>query len=1017
MANRVSAANRETRLDRTTDLWNGNTRFVLAPTPAVDQGSSITGGMQRIGRFQLLDRLGEGGMGIVFAAFDAENESIVAVKLIHPERQADPKSLMRFQKEIKWTQRLDHPGFARAIDAGISDGRMYLALEYVPGKDLSQILTHHNGQLRISDACEIVRRTAEVIQAAFQHKRQMIHRDLKPANIMLTTDGSIKVLDLGLALSAVAGESTIAGTVAGRPIGTLDFMSPEQCRDSHFIDIRSDIYSLGATLYKLLTGQAPFDLMRISGSSVPLRQLEQIRSITSDDPPEITTLRPEIPPELAALIHQCLSRDPSHRPATPGLLAEALAPFAITADLGRLAPAQATLPDFSTAVRELKQRRRNRKLKTFVAVCLLLILLFGSGITYYATNYGELVINVLDEDTTVSVSKGGKVIEVIDTRKKRSVRLRADEYSISIDGSEQDSLTINTDKVTIHRGKSAIAIIQLKKSHDEPIPAMAGSKPASAELLADWRFASFGRNQSVQDGQMLRSFEGDAKLCDGSGNNRSAITYLHPRYEYYTVDASHGPGDSDGRAVRMGFKSGSLWCEEGTKPLGHGDYFSVWCRFRMDPAPLKEDQILIGRPGDWDLRIRQDGHLVAVCGEAQMQIEKREYGDHVPPLLTEWPEQWIDAALTVERNPEKENSYTFSVFLDGKLWFRRHDVARKQIDSRLHIGCLQAKENVFEGLMDRIRIWNGIVDPEEIRTMSVAGGKEIAMPFVIMASAVSPNSNKVAVGGDNETIEILNLSDLKPESRLTGHNGIVHSLAYSSDGKLLASGSEDTTAKLWNASSGTHILTLEGHRSSVFCVAFSADSALLATTGGDSNIRIWNTTDGKLQTELSEHSGWVWSAAFSPDGKWMASCSYPNEVLLWEVPSFQLVASLDGHEAWVRCAAFSPDSRTLYTGSGDQTFCVWDVEKQELRARIDAAAHVVQSIDVSSDGRYVAIGGFDHRVRIWDSATLEEQQLCGRHPRRVQIVRFLSNKNELMSGCEGGILRHWLLDQKFKVPE
>ena len=204
--------------------------------------------------YQLIEKLGEGGMGTVYRARHTKLDREVAVKLLPSERLRSAQAVSRFEREMKAIGRLHHPNIVQAFDAGEVEGQYYLAMELVSGLDLS-MLVDRVGPLPVADACEIVRQAALGLQHAHEH--ELVHRDIKSSNLMLTPSGDVKILDLGLARlqDPLSEEHEVTST--GQVMGTLDYMAPEQLGDSHAVDIRADIYSLGATLYKLLTGRAP----------------------------------------------------------------------------------------------------------------------------------------------------------------------------------------------------------------------------------------------------------------------------------------------------------------------------------------------------------------------------------------------------------------------------------------------------------------------------------------------------------------------------------------------------------------------------------------------------------------------------------------------------------------------------------------------------------------------------------------------------------------------------------------
>ena len=226
-------------------------------------------GPERLGDYQIVARLGEGGMGSVFKARHARLDKIVALKVLSKGRTGDPNAVARFEREMKAVGKISHPNIVQGLDARDVDGRVVLVMEFADGLDVGEVV-RRVGPLNVADACEIVRQTALGLQTV--HKNGMVHRDIKPSNLMLAHRGaesddggsqtaSVKILDLGLALLDCGLDSGAANhevTDVGQIMGTADYMAPEQASDSHRVDIRADIYSLGCTLYKLLSGKAPF---------------------------------------------------------------------------------------------------------------------------------------------------------------------------------------------------------------------------------------------------------------------------------------------------------------------------------------------------------------------------------------------------------------------------------------------------------------------------------------------------------------------------------------------------------------------------------------------------------------------------------------------------------------------------------------------------------------------------------------------------------------------------------------
>lgn len=274
----------------------------------------LTGRQQLIlsGRYCIWDRLGAGGMGEVFLCSHLVMKHKVAIKILPASRAADASSLERFRREARAAASLDHPNIVRAYDIDSDGSTHYLVMEYVSGITLADIVKTQ-GPLSIRMACEMVCQVAGALQHAYE--RGLVHRDIKPSNLIQDSTGVVKVLDLGLARFFYASPEGSDTEDDGLVVGTADYMAPEQSFDSPSADTRADIYSLGCTLYFLLTGKAPFQ-----DKSVARKLLcHQFRK-----PEPLRTIRPEVPLALSAIVDRMTAKDPVDRYQTPREIVAAL---------------------------------------------------------------------------------------------------------------------------------------------------------------------------------------------------------------------------------------------------------------------------------------------------------------------------------------------------------------------------------------------------------------------------------------------------------------------------------------------------------------------------------------------------------------------------------------------------------------------------------------------------------------------------------------------------------------------
>ncbi|MCR9291727.1 MAG: protein kinase [bacterium] len=428
-----------------------------------------------VGSYDLVGQLGRGGMGMVYLAKHRELHKNVAIKLL-PKLAGDNEQIIaRFRREMRAAGRLDHPAIVKATDAGESGGVHFLVMELANGLDLGQV-ARFLAPLSIADACEIIRQTA--IGLDYAHQRGIVHRDIKPSNLMLGSDGQVKILDFGLAQLNYWDESAAELTTVGQLMGTLDYMAPEQGTRGSRVDERADIYSLGATFFKLLTGQSPL------ASESGLSPLDKLRLLCDHKLRSLHELRPELPRELSELVDQMLATPPADRPASAADLADRIA---------QISQGNRFKPDLKSLVRRAEKsslavstsypsgahilanpnqrqandgRSKNPVWRWGLLIATIAFVVAGIILTLELTK-GQLIIESEGAEVSIKLlDKNGRTNQLEIEPGTTTTRLRDGKYEITIDeGSDRFSLSKNS--FTIRRGETIVARVTRREAGEQ----------------------------------------------------------------------------------------------------------------------------------------------------------------------------------------------------------------------------------------------------------------------------------------------------------------------------------------------------------------------------------------------------------------------------------------------------------------------------------------------------------------------------------------------------------------------
>jgi WD40 repeat protein/serine/threonine protein kinase len=933
------------------------------------QAKQVAEGLSKdlvLGPYHLLDTLGQGGMGRVFKARHRLMNRIVAIKVIRPDRVASPEAIARFRREVQAAARVAHPNIVLAYDAAQFGDSHFLVMEYVEGTDLARLVAER-GPLAVNRACDYVHQALCGMQHA--HECGLVHRDLKPANLLLAKrDEIVKVLDLGLARfqhddPQDAGSLTSEGIVMGTP----DYMAPEQSLDSRRADIRADIYSLGCTLYHLLTGRPPFP------GGTAMEKFVRHREI---DPIPVWTLCPAMPRSLGDELRRLMAKRPDERYQTPGAAAAALEQYCRGASQvgsradslktrARSAPifepteggsALAVIDQIVTddqleeLMPKVKAPFASGRRQTWVAIVASSIAALILIACFVAAQVVLRIKHPSGEETEVRVPSGSK-IEI---------------------GSKGDVRVDLPGKAATSRRKTAkvpllIPAEPLQRPDRMPMGAYAlVSKPevlvgALGVRAQSWTLETYGHRENIRaiayspDGRWIASasLDGTVRVWE-SGSGRLVhvlFTNARPPITRETVSVSWSP-DSQFLASACSANTVQVWAMASGQLL------------RTLKGHTSAVQSVAWSP---------QGTIVA-AGDAESTV-----------LL------WDVTSGNVVRK--------FRALKNGLI-----SLAWSPDGVTLAAG----------GWEKELQLWN--TDTIGRPRVLTAGGPFFSMAgTAIFNLAWSPDGTKLAcAAGSADIVQCWDAASGEPTLTLQGDGTHVLCVAWSPDGKRLAAGGDFNAVKVWDADSGSLLYSSAGHMFEVYSVAWSPDNTVLAAAGTDQAIFIRKATSGEVISTIpsrDRQSSGVCFVDWSPDGKTLSSSSWGDStVYLWDPETGTQKRSIGGDapgsaKQMVRQVVWSPDGR--YLASSGHGVTVWDAQSVQRVAEFQAVNAPVRSVAWSPDGKLLA-GGDMRTIQIWDVATRQFVRAIEGNKREIMELFWSADGKFLASlDLDGWTVRIW----------
>ena len=1021
-----------------------------------------------VGRYKLLEAIGEGGMGSVFMAQQTEPvKRLVAVKLI--KTGMDSKQILaRFEAERQALALMDHPNIAKVLDAGTAaSGRPFFVMELVKGTPITKFCDDR--RLSPRERLELFVPVCQAIQHA--HQKGIIHRDIKPSNVLIALyDGKPvpKVIDFGVAKAAgqpLTDRTLVTGF--GAIVGTLEYMSPEQAETNQLdVDTRSDVYALGVLLYELLTGTTPIGRERLKTAALleVLRLVREeeaprpsVRLSSSEGLPSIALNRQMEPAKLSRLMRgeldwivmKALEKDRTRRYETANGLAQDVQRY--------LADEQVEACPPSAGYRLRKFLRRHKG--PVLAAALVLLALVGGVI---GTTWGlvraerardaeatQRAVAVENEKMATAAAKSEQEAKEEAQQRAEDARIAARKEAQSREQAETEKRAAQFQSLRADTARHAIltqAGLRAWEQHDvvETERLLAEDTGSFRQTWEHRYLRGLCRRQALPllvDAGVVGerksfeylpvSFSPDGKLLVTGGGEinkpgKVKVWDTQTGQELLALEGHALPVvgvcfSPDGKQIASSSMEVKVWDavtgEEVLTLKGHsmGVYGVCFSPDGKQIASASYD----GTVKVWDARTGKELLAFEVLGDSVRNVcfspdGKRLASGTGKGLVKLWDAQTGKELLSIKGHFGVVTSVSFSP--DGqrlasgsedglvKLWDAQ--TTKELLFIRGHRGGVSSVSFSPDGQ----RLASGSRD-SSVRVWDARTGQELLIlkghTGWVVSVSFSPDGKRLASGSWDRTVKIWDTAAGQEQLFLKGHTQGVNSVVFRPDGKRLASGSADGLVKLWDAATGQELLSLKGHTLDVWGVSFSPDGQRLASGGEDGLVKLWDAATGQELFTLKGHTDRVHSVNFSPDGKRLASASWDGTVKLWDAVTGQELLNLDGHTRYVLSVCFSPDGKRVASDSGDQTVTVWDAVTGRELLNIKGHTAGVQSVIFSPDGKRLATASGDKTVMLWDAATGQELLTLKGHTNMVRSVIFSPDGKRLVSASWDRTVKLW----------
>lgn len=928
-------------------------------------------------KYRIEDEIGRGGIGRVLIAFDEKVGREIALKELIKEDNPGSVTVapldkmkadeIRFLREAKVTGQLEHPGIVPVYEIGRKpDGNHYYTMRLVRGVTLSQAI-YDAGTLQkrlrllphFRDICNAI---------AYSHSRGVIHRDIKPENIMIGEFGETVVLDWGLA--KVKGEAdqaegelreelnllkvdNIGKTLKGKAIGTPAYMSPEQANgEISEIDERSDIYSLGAVLYEILTGHAPF-----KGRDVK----ETLEMVKLNTPVEITIFEPEAPPDLCAVVSKTLTREKESRYQSAMDVAREIENFMSG---GRIKAYEYSSWEL------FKRFSAKNKLLTGLLATLAVVMIFGSVVIFYA--YRESVENERSAHLNLSLGYLEYAERLIKEKRYLNAKIFSaaslyhnpynpkspwsfPEFFMTENAIESSNQMLSVQSVlylsTVHQNdsfKEDLAQMDfdprvLVISPDGSLAAVAGKTRrimVYSVSTGKLKYTLSGHSDEIA----ALEFSPDGKyIASGSWDRKLNIWDAREGILIKTIESSTGEiyalsFSNDSRFIAFGGTDRNLW-------------ISDLKDFQLKAKKIIELENTV-RAVNWS----PDGKILTSDSSGNIYLVdkgklKTVFKRHSEPVIS--------------LKFLKDSSYFISTGYD-----KRFLVWNINASAPLYI---------YEH-------WDAFFDLD-----------------------ISSDGTFAAAASRDGTVKLIDLRNRQIED-LRGHEGAVYSVSFMPVGNALMSVGEDHLVKVWKTDINRLVQTYRGHATYIPSLKYSPDGRFLASSSWDNTVKLWDVNREMLISTFGTPGLVSYSIDFSPDGQFVVTGDSDGFIRMWNPVNGKLLSVMKGHSDQISSLAFSSDGRYLVSGSKDRTANLYDMSARKI-VKIFKHINPVHAVSFSKKGDVMASAGRNGEINFW---RIPEGDLIfsSQQGKTILSVAFSPDGSQAVSAGEDGTAIKWDVENK-----